>query len=76
MTKCTRIFECGARKKGRLNIWKEGGKLTGLSKQVNKKEILQFSLVLQSSVLFAPHGRRASRHRRYLLNQPSSYLRW
>ena len=52
------------------------GKFTGLTIQINKKEIWQFLLVLQSSVLFAPPGRRASRHRLYLLNQRSPYSRW
>ena len=60
----------------KLNIWKKRGTFTGLTKQVNKKELWQFLLVLQSSVLVAPPGRRASRHRRYLLNQRSSYFRW
>ena len=54
------------------------GKFTGLTKQVKKGDfaVLNFLLVLQSSVLLAPPGRRASRHRRYLLNQRSSYFRW
>ena len=54
---------------------KDSSMLARLTKQ-DKKEILQFLLVLQSSVLFAPPGRRASRHRRYLLNQRSPYFRW
>ena len=52
------------------------GKLTGLTKQDKKRRFCNSYSYLQSRVLFAPPGRRASRHKRYLLNQRGSYFRW
>ena len=68
-----RSFACSA-VLTRTSIWKEG-KLTGLTKQEKRRCCNSYSY-LQSSVLFAPSGRRASCHRRYLLNQRSPYFCW
>ena len=51
-------------------------KLTKFTKQDKKRRFCSSYSYLQSSVLFAPPGRHASRHRLCLLNQRSPYSRW
>ena len=59
-----------------VRVFGKKGKLTGLTKQDKKKDILQFLLVLAELRAICTTRRRASRHRRYHLNQRSPYFRW
>ena len=59
-----------------VRVFEKKGKLTGLTKQDKKRRFRNSYSYLQSRLLFAPPGRRASRHKRYLLNQRSPSFRW